>query len=164
MGACVKSYFVFAALAICWGARAEPPAIPESCRAGLDTILPGWKLAAASAEGVEWAAAHHVSPVIGVGDFDGDGRDDLAVLVEHAGARKLAVCFFTAQGSRVTLIANPYCLDTLSVSKANSEHYNYDTDKTEVIKHDGISVACGEAAGATYVYEQGVFRKIVDSD
>ena len=49
-------------------------------------------------------------------------------------------------------------------SRAGGEHYNYETDKTEIIKNDGVSVSCFEKAGATYVYENGTFRQIVDSD
>jgi|SRR5882724_2663098 len=146
-------------------ARADSPVIPQSCRAVLDSKLPGWKFAAIPHNVLEWSAANgRPTPAVTSGDYDGNGRHDWAVLVEHGGTTKVAVCLSAAVGTQLSVIGDPYCTDALDTSPARSEHYNFDTDKIEVIAHDGISVSCFEKAGATYVYERGVFRRIVDSD
>ena len=145
-------------------ADAAAPSIPTSCKAVLDSKLRGWRLAPVTENVSAWASHERFNPVIGFGDFDGDGRNDAAILVQHAGQVKVAVCLAAAGGTRFRVIERPYCSDYLFISKAGGEHYNFETEKTEVIKNDGISVACFEKAGATYLYDGRGFRKLVDSD
>jgi len=138
--------------------------IPEPCRRSLDAQLSGWRLATVRKDVSDWANQAGLNPVLAAGDFDGDRRNDQAILVEHEAKRKVAVCFSTAEGTNVVMIDHPYCRDYISTSKAGELHENLDTQKPEVLGHDGISVACFEQAGATYVYEGDAFREIVDSD
>lgn len=160
----LKWYLLFAVLFVYPAADAGAPSIPKSCEDALNSRLQGWQLATVTMEVSEWAKQQKFNPVIGIGDFDGDGRNDVAILVQHAGQRKVVVCLATASGTRFFVIEKPYCSDYLSISKAGGEHYNYDTEKTEVIKNDGISVSCFERAGATYLYDGHGFRQLVDSD
>ena len=145
-------------------AKAAPAVISASCRAAIDAEVNAWHFPTVSEEVAAWARQEHFNPVVAAGDFDGNGEADEAVLVETAGGVKIAVCLSTRHRSTLKLIERPYCSDYVAVSPAHSEHYNYDTDVIEKIRHDGISVGCFEKAGATYVYEHAAFRRIVDSD
>ncbi|MHB8915569.1 MAG: hypothetical protein ACYC4K_07125, partial [Thiobacillus sp.] len=126
--------------------------------------LPRLHHAEVSAEVSSWAKQEKFNPVIATGDFDGNGKIDQAILIEHKKDRKIAVCLSTAKSTKLVVLSNPYCHDYVSTSRAGGNHYNFDTDKTETIKNDGVSVSCFEKAGATYLYENGTFRQIVDSD
>jgi hypothetical protein len=160
----LKWLLLFAVLVVCPVTDANASSISKACETALNSRLKGWQLATVSKDVAEWAKLNKFSPVIGFGDFDGDGRKDEAILVQHAGQRKVAVCLATANGLKLITIKNLYCDDYLSISKAKSKHNNFDTEKTEVIKNDGISVTCFERAGATYLYNGQAFRELVDSD
>jgi len=155
---------LFAVLLVCPASDADAALISKSCKDALNTRLPGWQLATVTRDAAEWAKEQKFDPVFGTGDFDGDGRDDEAIIIQHAGQTEVAVCLATASGTRLVVIEKPYCSDYVSISKAGSKHYNYDTEKIEVIKKDGISVSCYGQAGATYLYEGKGFRQLVDSD
>ena len=127
----LKWFLLFAVVLGCPAADADVPLIPRSCEAALNSRLQHWHLATVTKEIAEWTKQQNFNPVIGSGDFDGDGHDDAAILVQHAGQKKVAVCLSTARGTRFIVIEKPYCSDYLSISKAGGEHYNYDTEKTE---------------------------------
>jgi hypothetical protein len=156
--------FLLAPLLTSAGAVGEPGAISASCRSAIDSEVRNWKVPTISKDVATWAQQEHFNPVVAFGDFDGNGEADEAVLVETSSSTMIAVCFSKRHKLTLRLIEQPYCSDYVAMSPARSEHYNYDTDATETIQRDGISVGCFEKAGATYVYGHGAFRKIVDSD
>jgi len=164
MTSLLQRLLLFAVLFICPASDADAALISQSCRDALNSKLQVWQLAKVTKDAAAWAEKQKFDPVFGIGDFDGDGRNDEAILIQHAGQKEVAACLATAGGTRLVLIENPYCSDYLSISKAGSKHYDYDTDTIEVIKKDGISVSCYEQAGATYLYEGTTFRQLVDSD
>lgn len=145
-------------------ATADSSHVPESCIAAINTHLPHWHHAEVSAEVSSWSKQEKLNPVIAIGDFDGNGKIDQAILIEHKKIRKIAICLSADKSTRLLILNNPYCHDYVSMSRAGSKHYNFDTDKTETLKNDGVSVSCFQKAGATYLYENGAFRQIVDSD
>ena len=104
------------------------------------------------------------NPVIAIGDFDGNGKVDQAVLIQRDKGKVIAICLLSDSGTKLVVIDNPYCRDYINTSPANLNVYNYDTDKTETLKRDSVSTYCFEQAGAVYVYENGAFRKIINSD
>lgn len=158
------SLFFFAPLMASVNAVAPPATISASCRSLIDSDVKNWHVPVVSKDVADWAQQEHFNPVVAGGDFDGNGEADQAVLVETGNSVKIAVCFSRQQRKTLRLIEQPYCSDYVAMSAAHSEHYNYETGTTERIKRDGISVGCFEKAGATYVYEHGTFRRIVDSD
>jgi hypothetical protein len=139
-------------------------AITASCRSAIDSEVKNWHVPVVSKDIADWAQQEHFNPVVAAGDFDGNGETDQAVLVETGGKAKIAVCFSNQHEVILRLIEQPYCSDYVAMSPARSAHYNYETDATETIERDGISAGCFEKAGATYVYDRGAFRRIVDSD
>jgi hypothetical protein len=151
------------ALSSCSCAHATP-VIGEACRVAVDSTLSGWRLSKIASGVGSWSKQERFNPVVANGDFDGNGKRDQALLVETDHGIVIAVCFSGENSLTIKVIERPYCVDYVLASPANSSHYNYDTEATEKIEHDGISVRCFEKAGATYVHERGAFRKIVDSD
>lgn len=142
---------------------AELP-VPARCIRLVADALPGWAAAPMSAEAVEWATREHLNPWVAVGDFDGDGRRDWAVLGEHDGRRKVAVCLNPGRQQRLLVIDEPYCSDVIWKTKAGSVVYDVDTGNERRIRADGLSTYCVGKAGAIYVLESGRFVEIVDSD
>ncbi len=100
------------------------------------------------------------------GDFDGDGAKDTALFVKRKSKEELviAACLSSRKGQAPVIIEKPYVTETLSVAPKGAKFYDYDTDKEGVFPRDGISVSCCECCGATYIYSDGEFEEIVDSD
>lgn len=104
---------------------------------------------------------------IAQGDFDGDGTNDTALLIIGTPALKdgpaIAVCLSSRNGEPL-FIQKPYVAGELSVSPKGGTFYDYKTDTNGVYPRDGISVSCCECCGATYIYSNGQFQEIIDSD
>lgn len=99
------------------------------------------------------------------GDFDDDGVTETAFFVEKSGGKKkraVAVCL--SSRSDVLLINDLYVDESLSVSRKGTRFYNFNKGKEDAYPADGIAVSCCECCGATYLYSNGEFHQIVDSD
>jgi hypothetical protein len=104
---------------------------------------------------------------VALGDFDDDGEQDAALLVEKPGvgrSQAIAVCLSSRKGQDPLLITNLYVSESLSVARKGTHFHNYDTEEEDVYPRDGISVRCCECCGATYLFSNGNFHQVVDSD
>ena len=165
-----SAHLAFACIVLSLGvaSHAAPARWPDACANALTRVLPGWRHAIPPPDALPWARNNRLNPTVTRGDFDADRRSDWAALVNAPdGSAKVAVCF-SSKGRRLPprlmLIDEPYCSDVLYLARAGSVHENFETRIDERIARDGISVSCFEKAGATYLYERGRWRFIVDSD
>lgn len=80
----------------------ELPRVPPAVRAMLDKEYIGWRLAEVSPEVKAYFARERVgfSPNLLVGDFNGDGKKDDALLIEHR--HRLVVLVFVSRGRGFT--------------------------------------------------------------
>lgn len=153
-------------------AQAQAPQLPSAIRARLDTEYPGWKLAEVSPGAYEDYRYHRfrVRPNLIWGDFDGDGKRDYAVAIEHPGHLRpeLVVIAFLRRGRSFhsyTLEASAASPTTYLWPHSQGEKgFDFNLNKYFVYAHDAVGVAYGEVAGVSYLFEHGAFRKIVSSD
>jgi hypothetical protein len=145
-------------------ARANPATLPLSCIEALNRSLPQWRLLDPPADAGKWARSKGFNPTVTRADLNADGRADFAALVSVKGAPRLIVCMAKERGVELLIVEQPYCSDLVYRSKAGTSYYNFDTGRREVLARDGVSVSCFEKAGATYVYEHGTLRRIIDKD
>ena len=127
-------------------------ALPDACGVKVESKAPGFV----------WVEGRYTSVT---GDFDDDGREDTAFFIENPKiekSRAIAVCL--SSRADAVLIKKLYVDESLSVSKKGDSFYNHEIDKEEAYPRDGISVSCCECCGATYLYENGAFRQIIDGD
>ncbi len=142
-----------------------PPKVSKSCLSKINEKYVGWKFEEISDNDIYvYANSQHFNPVVAYGDFDGDGRKDQALLIKYKEKTIIAVCFKLEDKTKIVVIENPYCGDYIFTRRAGQSDFNFNTNKTEILKRDGVSVSCFEKAGATYEYEHGKFTKIVDDD
>ena len=154
-------------MAMCSTAHPAPAHWSEHCANALTKLVPGWRHATPPSAAAQWARENRLNPTVTSGDFDGNRRKDWAALVIGPdGSHQVAVCVAlrSVQAPRLLLIEQPYCHDVLYLARAGSVHENIETYRAKRITRDGISVSCFEKAGATYLYERGAWRFIVDSD
>jgi hypothetical protein len=54
--------------------------------------------------------------------------------------------------------------DGITLSPKGARYYDFETDTEGTYKFDGVQAYCLGKAGATYEFENGSFRRIVDGD
>lgn len=160
----VRPALVAFAVLFCVTARATPAVLPPACAAAMSKALPHWQFIDVPPDAAKWAKERKFNPTVARGDFNADGSADHAALVSVGGVPHLAVCIARRRAVELLTVEKPYCSDMVFRSKARSRYYNFETGREETLPRDGASVSCFEKAGATYVYERGALRRIVDSD
>ncbi len=142
--------------------------IPAPCRVQMDLRLRKWSSSPPPSDLAAFASERKIETNVTRGDFDDDGVRDVAVLVvaaEGAGRKpSIAVCLNPGGRTTLFVIADPYCSDGISTTPKGTTAHNYDTDRPVTYARDGISAYCFEKAGGTYVFRNGRFDLVVDSD
>jgi hypothetical protein len=156
------------ALVVAMWTPAEGAEVPADCRANIDAKLPGWRLATPSAEVAKWAAEMKEGPTVLHVDLDGDGVGDTAALiVTGAGdppAHHIAVCLSRKAGPELHVIDDLYCSDGIMIAKKGTRAHDFENFRYVTYRTNGVHAYCFEKAGATYLFRNGRFIRIVDSD
>ena len=140
----------------------------SECYSAVEAELGSWSLSPPPPELAEFAKRDGRSTNEARADFDGDGVDDLALLIVPESQAKtpqyIAVCLTRESEPSLHLIPEPYCGDGIGVSPKGRSFYNYDAGTRDTYPSNGVSAYCFEKAGATYLYQGGKFLRVVDSD
>jgi hypothetical protein len=160
-------------------AMPEPPAyaqdLERSCAALLDRELPVWTIASASAEVKALAAQRRADPLRIRGDFDGDGRQDIALLIQSRArpvseepdrirATRIAVCLAKTPSMVLRLIEEPYCDDFIYLVRRGQDMYDVEAGRLGKYPVDAIGTSCFEKAGAVFYFDGRIFRRVINSD
>src|SRR5439155_24859871 len=122
-----------------------------------------------------WAKAQGFDPTRAEGDFDGDGRGDVAFLVQLRAtpvsqnpdrifATRVAVCLNRTSGVTLHVVEEPYCADAILRAVKGERYFDFERERDGTFPSDGVRTICFEAAGATFLFERGGFRRIIDGD
>ncbi len=139
----------------------------RQCRGAVAKLWPKWRLLNVSAEVREWATSRKEDPTVAYGDFDGDSEEDAALLIETApqsGSIKIVACLSSIGAAKPVVVETPYCSDGVTRVSKGQRYYDFATGLEGTYPQDGIHAYCFEKAGATYIFSDGSFRQIVDSD
>ena len=143
---------------------------PPACRKAIDARLPGWQLSAPPDDLATYARQKKLTTNVVQADFDDNGTRDTAVLLLAPGAgprherQHIAVCLTRGRDARVYLIREPYCGDGISVAPKGTRAHDYVTEKPVTYRTNGVHAYCFEKAGGTYLFRNGQFTLVVDSD
>jgi hypothetical protein len=86
------------------------------------------------------------------GDFDGDGKMDIAYLIETDTAKKRFVAVCLSGGAKVHLLPAGNCVGNIATRAKAKWKYKY----------DAIDVSCGDFGGARHELNAGRFELIED--
>ena len=136
---------------------------PSDCAFQLDKQLNGWKLPTVEPDVFYGVTRSGSNPFVTTGDFDNDQKKDAAFLIVKDGRTKIAVCL-SGKPEKAFIIGDLYCDDGIARAPKGAKYYNYDTNYEGRYERDGVHAYCYEKAGATYLYKDGVFHRVVDSD
>lgn len=177
MGRLAVSAFAAAALTVASiaGAPAHAADLEQSCRALLDHRLPHWTLASVSEEVKAFAEQQQADPVKIRGDFDGDGREDIALLIQNRArpvldepqrinATRVAVCLAGERATVLRLIEAPYCDDLIYLVRKGEDMNDIESGPLGKYPVDAVGTTCFEKAGAVFFFDGREFRRVVNSD
>ena len=156
-------------------AQTDEERLLRACTAQVTARFRQWRFVPVTKDVAEFARSRNQNPTVTYGDFDGDGRKDVALLVQDGPAPvaeypgrldslHIAVCMNPIAGMKLYLIDKPYCGDGIALAPKGQRYHDFTTETEGFYKLDGVSAYCFEKAGATYEFENGAFRQIVDSD
>jgi hypothetical protein len=157
------------------GAPSAQGALDDACKAHIGARFREWTMASVSAPVAERARARGFDPTVARGDFDGDGRTDVALLV-HVGptlvlgapqriaASRVVVCLNRPSGVAVHVIDEPYCGDYIERAPKGEQYHDIENDRKDVYPLDGVITVCFKQASATFLYDGAGFRRIVTGD
>lgn len=149
--------------------------LEQSCKTLLNQTLPVWTMASISEEVKTFAAGRHADPLKIRGDFDGDGHQDIALLIQNRArpvfeepdrikATRIAVCLANAPSMILRLIEEPYCDDFIYLLKKGEDMYDIEAGNLGKYPVDAIGTTCFEKAGAVFFFDGKNFRRIINSD
>jgi len=139
----------------------------ESCEMRTKRAFPNYELTPGSKEKgfPTHVSTKHYS--ITTGDYDGDGKKDVALLLRPRsgeGKYAISVCFSSKPSGPPELIIRAYTSGPLSTTPKGREYHDFETNEDSRYELDGIGSYCCECCGATYIYREGMFEEIIDSD
>jgi len=159
----------------------RPPqqVLPASLQSTLDRLHPGWRVAGLSVE-VRQEVGNLLGPTPNVitGDFDGNGRPDIALLVEYLSTDQPeksfthyveALAFLNTDRGFVQFklrnrspAPNPDLY--LTLQHRGAEGFDFKARKKFIYPHDSIGEWWSGKGGGTYIYGGGRFRRVTESD
>ena len=145
--------------------------LPAECKKILDTKFSGWK-PAKPIEGVaEYFKTEKITnePNLTTGDWNGDGMQDVAALIEYAvnnettKERKVWTIAFikTAKGYSYYKLEGG---DYLQTVKKGEKDFNVETNKKFIHKTDAIFSGIWEKSGTVYIWDKTKFKSVITSD
>lgn len=158
---------------------AESEQLPKAIRSILDKRFPGWRFSEVSSDVQQFFRERFpdARPNLIRGDFDGDGRMDYAMLIEHSNFNRRGAAFsnvveqlaFLKRGVGYKL----YFLDEyapsnpelyLNLARKGEVGHDFKTERKFRYPNDSISISYFEKAGGTYIYRKGRFQYVIESD
>lgn len=158
------------------GLTANAADLEQSCKNLLDQALPVWTMASVAKDVKAFATAElRADPLKIRGDFDGDGREDIALLIQlraqpvfeeptRINATRVAVCLAKVPTMVLRLIEKPYCDDFIYLMRKGEKMYDIKAGNLGTYPVDAIGTTCFEKAGAVFFLDGNAFRRIINSD
>jgi len=149
--------------------------LEQSCKTLLDQTLHVWTLASISEEVRTFTAGLQIDPSRIRGDFDADGRQDIALLIQtrsqpifeepdRINSTRVAVCLAKKSSMVLRLIEKPYCDDYIYLMRKGEKMYDIEAGDLGKYPVDSIGTICFEKASAVFVLEGNEFKQIVNGD
>jgi hypothetical protein len=142
-------------------------AIPEVARAVLESRYRSWEVAQHCPDDVTQYLTLHGrrTPSVTVGDFDGDGRSDHAVLLQSRAdsTRTIIVALMQTDRGVEPLLAGGG-LETISTAAKGSRDYSYEDNRMITLRNDTIVTSCCECCAHALIYRRGRFFRVSVAD
>lgn len=162
--------FVFSAVSL-----AQNKTLPDDCRKILDENFRGWKFKKILPEIQKFLRESYPKNVEGnfvSGDWNGDGKTDYAVLIDHGNhilndgtklSRDVSIAF-VRRGNTFRYFVLDTSGDYLAFEKKGTTAYDHNTQSGIRFSNDAISVGLWEKSARAYVWRKNKFIYFATSD
>ena len=141
--------------------------VPPAVQAQLDKEYPAWVLHQVEPETLKILKSKSVSgsPAIVSGDFNGDGLEDVALLI-NATSRSLLIIANRVAGSENYNLLRLYedGADYIFVLRKGEAGYDHNTKKNFTFPHDSVEVNWLGKAARAYVFRDGKYCMVQTFD
>ena len=96
------------------------------------------------------------------GDYDADGKIDVAVLLESKAEQTRVVVFLSSAGS-VPVVAGDGSMYVGTISRGSRGH-DYDTERDFTYLNDAIFTGDFHCCGASFIWREGRFVRVATDD
>lgn len=154
---------------------AQKRQLPASCRNILDKNFRGWQMAEVSSEIQKFLRQNNSRNNSGnflVGDWNGDGKQDYAVLIRHGFEtlndgtklpRNVSVAFVSGGKDFKYFVLDTFG-DYIALDKKGKTAYDYETKSRIKFSNDAVFVGIWEKGGRSYVWRKDKFIYFITSD
>jgi hypothetical protein len=165
------------ALALSGGRQIQQP-VPPAIRRTLDQRYPGWRVVVSGNIRAAVGLGLGETPGVVTGDFDGNGRADFAILIEYRNVDEPGKAFThfvealafldTGRGFELFRLRDrqpgPNRDLYLTLQKRGAEGFDFVAGRKFTYLHDSVGEWYFGKAGGTYIYADGRFRYVIESD
>ncbi len=149
--------------------------LPDKCRKILDTNFRGWKSKEISVDIKNYLQKYEPKNADGnfiAGDWNGDGKKDFAVLINHGSEtlndgtklpRDVSVAFVSVGKSYKYFVLDTFG-DYIALSKKGTKAYDYESQSGIRFSNDAVSVGLWEKSAVSYVWRKNKFIRFTTSD
>jgi hypothetical protein len=146
--------------------------LPVGCKKILDSKFSGWKMSMPINEVAEFYSDEKITNPTNLitGDWNGDGKQDYAVLITH-GSEKVGdvtmPMIWTIAFIKTANGYNHYKLeggDYIQTVKKGKKDFNAETQKAFIHKTDSIFSGIWEKSGTAFIWDKTKFKSVLTSD
>jgi hypothetical protein len=146
--------------------------LPAGCKKILDSKFSGWKMAEPIDGVAEYFKTEKITnaPNLTKGDWNGDGKQDYAVLITHGSEKvdnKMMPMMWTIAFIKTANGYNHYKLeggDYIQTVKKGKKDFNAETQKAFIHKTDSIFSGIWEKSGTAFIWDKTKFKSVLTSD
>jgi hypothetical protein len=140
---------------------------PLTVRAELDRDYPNWRLHRVDPDALRFLRSNSPSdtPTIARGDFNGDGTEDVGLLIDHETGCLLIIAHRIGGSDQYSIVHFPADnADYILVSRKGKMGYDHNTGKGFTFPLDSVEVNWFEKAARAYVFKDGTYCVAQTSD
>ena len=146
--------------------RSNKERISPSITSQLDGKYPNWCLSQVHPEAETFIELNSLteSPAIAHGDFNGDGLNDIGLLIDHGKHNLLIIAHRTEGPEGYKILQFNEWADYILVSRKGEGGYDHNTQKEFIFPLDSVQANTFEKSARAYIFKDGKYYIAATSD
>lgn len=148
-------------------APAERDGVPSAVRAEVDLVYPGWRSHRVDPEALAFLKSNRLAenPVLVRGDFNDDGLQDVAFLIDQRKVTRLIVAHrTTGAASYRVFFFDEASADYLQLKRKGTGGYDHITGKDFTYPVDAVEANTFEKFAHSFIFTNGIYHMAQTQD